>query len=87
MSATAAALEEVETRVLRRATCHWSVAERPPARFPWPFTRAELAGMIGCPRQSVDRLLADFVADGLLRFPGDDLVTSDVVRLGTAARR
>jgi CRP/FNR family transcriptional regulator/CRP/FNR family cyclic AMP-dependent transcriptional regulator len=56
-------------------------------RLPWPFTQTELAGMIGGSRQTVNRLLADFVADGLLRFEGDELVITDPVRLAAAARR
>ena len=56
-------------------------------RLPWPYTQGELAGMIGGSRQSVNRLLADFVAQGLLRFEGDDLVVPDAARLAVAARR
>ena len=56
-------------------------------RLPWPFTQAELAGMIGGSRQSVNRLLADLVADGIIRFDGDTLVIPDVARLAEAARR
>ena len=55
-------------------------------RLPWPYTQGELAGMIGGSRQSVNRLLADFVAQGLLRFEGDDLVIPDAARLAAAAR-
>ena len=56
-------------------------------RLPWPYTQGELAGMIGGSRQSVNRLLADFVAQGLLRFAGDELVIPDARRLAAAARR
>lgn len=56
-------------------------------RLPWPFTQAELAGMIGGSRQSVNRLLADLVAQGILRFDGDELVIPDPARLAAAARR
>ncbi len=56
-------------------------------RLPWPYTQAELAGMIGGSRQTVNRLLADFVGDGLLRFDGDELVIPDAGRLANAARR
>lgn len=56
-------------------------------RMPWPYTQAELAGMIGGSRQSVNRLLADFVAAGLLRFEGDELVIASAERLEAAARR
>lgn len=56
-------------------------------RLAWPFTQGELAGMIGGSRQSVNRLLADFVADGLLRFEGDELIIPDARRLARAAGR
>ena len=56
-------------------------------RVPWPYTQTELAGMIGGSRQSVNRLLADFVADGLLRFEGDELVIPDTARLAAAVHR
>jgi CRP-like cAMP-binding protein len=65
-------------------------ADRPAsteARLPWPYTQGELAHMIGGSRQSVNRLLADFVDRGLIRFDGDDLVVPDPRRLATAARR
>ena len=56
-------------------------------RLPWPYTQAELAGMIGGSRQSVNRLLSDLVAEGLVRFDGDELVIPDAGRLAFAARR
>jgi CRP/FNR family cyclic AMP-dependent transcriptional regulator len=56
-------------------------------RLAWPFTQAELAGMIGGSRQSVNRLLADFVDRGLLRFEDDALVVPDPDALAEAARR
>ncbi len=56
-------------------------------RLDWPFTQTELAGMIGGSRQSVNRLLAEFVDDGLLRFDGDALVVPDPRRLAAAAHR
>jgi CRP/FNR family transcriptional regulator, cyclic AMP receptor protein len=56
-------------------------------RLPWPYTQAELAGMIGGSRQSVNRLLADLIAEGLVRFDGDELVIPDAGRLALAARR
>ena len=55
--------------------------------MPWPYTQGELAGMIGGSRQSVNRLLGDFVNQGLLRFEGDDLVIPDPRRLAIEARR
>jgi len=56
-------------------------------RLPWPYTQTELAGMIGGSRQSVNRLLGDFVGRGLLRFEDDQLVIPDAARLAQAARR
>lgn len=56
-------------------------------RLPRPFTQGELAGMIGGSRQSVNRLLADFVRQGLLRFDGEELVIPDTARLAAAAHR
>jgi CRP-like cAMP-binding protein len=72
-------LREINTDGERAATVE--------VRLPWPYTQGELAGMIGGSRQSVNRLLADFVAQGLLRFEGDDLVIPDPRRLAASARR
>ena len=58
-----------------------------PVRMPWPYTQSELAGMIGGSRQSVNRLLADFVQQGLLAFEGDELVIPDPARLAQAVSR
>ena len=73
--------------LLREITTDGERAPADEVRLPWPYTQGELAGMIGGSRQSVNRLLADFVAQGLLRFEGDDLVIPDPRRLATAARR
>ena len=56
-------------------------------RLPWPYTQAELAGMIGGSRQSVNRLLAELVTEGLVRFDGEELVIPDARKLALAARR
>jgi CRP-like cAMP-binding protein len=58
-----------------------------PVRLAWPYTQSELAGMIGGSRQSVNRLLADFVQQGLLRFEGDDLLIPEPARLARAVGR
>jgi CRP-like cAMP-binding protein len=67
----------------------FDAGERPTGehRLAWPYTQAELAGMIGGSRQSVNRLLADFVDQGLLRFEGDTLIIPDAERLADAAHR
>jgi CRP-like cAMP-binding protein len=56
-------------------------------RIPWSYTQSELAGMVGGSRESVNRLLADFVARGLVRFERDALVIPDHGRLTREARR
>jgi len=55
-------------------------------RLDWPYTQTELAGMVGGSRESVNRLLADFVARGLLRFERDTLVVPDPGRLTAEVR-
>ncbi|MEW5990354.1 MAG: Crp/Fnr family transcriptional regulator [Chloroflexota bacterium] len=56
-------------------------------RLPWPYTQAELAGMIGGSRQSVNRLLADLVARDLIRVERDALVIPDRPALERSIRR
>jgi CRP/FNR family transcriptional regulator len=56
-------------------------------RLAWPFTQSELAAMIGGTRQTVNRLLADFVEQDLIRFEKETLVIPDVARLARAAER
>jgi CRP/FNR family cyclic AMP-dependent transcriptional regulator len=53
----------------------------------WPYTQSELASMIGGTRQTVNRLLADMVTQGLVRFDRDSLVIPDVDRLAHASER
>jgi CRP/FNR family transcriptional regulator len=43
-----------------------------------PFTQSELAAMIGGTRQSVNRVVAELVSEGLVRVERDDLVVVDV---------
>lgn len=56
-------------------------------RVPWPYTQSELAGMIGGSRQSVNRLLADLVGEGLVRVERDTLIVLDADRLARAIDR
>lgn len=56
-------------------------------RLSWPFSQSELAAMIGGTRQTVNRLLADFAAEGLIRIEKDTLVVADLERLERAAER
>jgi len=55
-------------------------------RLDWPYTQSELAGMVGGSRESVNRILADFAARGLLRFETDTLIVPDPGRLIAEAR-
>ena len=50
-------------------------------RVPWPYTQADLAGMIGASRQSVNRVLADLAARDLIRVERDALVIPDRLAL------
>jgi CRP/FNR family transcriptional regulator/CRP/FNR family cyclic AMP-dependent transcriptional regulator len=56
-------------------------------RLAWPYTQSELAGMIGGSRQSVNRLLADLVGEGLIRLERDALVIPDPAALERSIRR
>jgi CRP/FNR family transcriptional regulator len=73
-------------RILREAES--MVAEPDGAvRLPWPYTQAELAGMIGGSRQSVNRLLADLVTRDLIRVERDVLLIPDPAALERSIRR
>jgi CRP-like cAMP-binding protein len=50
------------------------------------YTQSELAGMVGGSRESVNRILAEFVARGLIRFERDTLVVPDIGRLTKEGR-
>jgi CRP/FNR family transcriptional regulator len=56
-------------------------------RLDWPFTQSDLAAMIGGTRQTVNRLLADMTAQGLIRLERDSLIIPDLERLAGAAER
>jgi CRP/FNR family transcriptional regulator/CRP/FNR family cyclic AMP-dependent transcriptional regulator len=73
-------------RILREA------AGRPPepdgsVLLAWPYTQSELAGMIGGSRQSVNRLLADLVDEGLIELRRDALVIPDPAALERSIQR
>ena len=53
----------------------------------WPYTQSDLAAMIGGTRQSVNKLLAGMVHDGLLSIEHDTLVINDIRRLEAFAAR
>ena len=56
-------------------------------RLEWRYTQSELGAMIGGTRQTVNRLMADLTARGLIRIEGDELVIPDLDALSGAANR
>jgi len=73
-------------RILREAAGHPSEADGS-VQLPWPYTQSELAGMIGGSRQSVNRLLADLVDEGLIEVQRDTLVIPDPAALERSIQR
>jgi CRP-like cAMP-binding protein len=61
-------------------------APRGEVRVPWPYTQAEVAGMVGGSRESVNRLFAELVGRGLVRLERDALVLPDPAGLLAEAR-
>jgi CRP-like cAMP-binding protein len=51
------------------------------------LTQADLAAMVGCTRQSVNKLLGQFTDDGLVRLERDAIVLTDIEGLIATARR
>ncbi len=56
-------------------------------RLDSPVTQGDLAAMIGCTRQSVNKLLGMFTDDGLIQFDRDRIVIRDLDGLMRTARR
>jgi CRP/FNR family cyclic AMP-dependent transcriptional regulator len=56
-------------------------------RLAGPLTQGDLAAMIGCTRQSVNKLLGLFGDDGLIRLERDRIVVVDLDGLKRAAHR
>ncbi len=56
-------------------------------RLEWRYTQSELGAMIGGTRQTVNRLMADLTARGLIRIEGEELVIPDLDALSGAAIR
>ena len=56
-------------------------------RLDTSLTQTDLAAMIGATRQSVNKLLGEFVAAGLLRLDHDAMVVTDIEALLRASRR
>ena len=53
----------------------------------WPYTQSDLAAMIGGTRQSVNRLLADLIDDGIVRLEHERLLIADLEALDRRAER
>ena len=56
-------------------------------RLAGPLTQGDLAAMIGCTRQSVNKLLGMFSDDGLIRLDRDRIVVLDLDGLSRTAHR
>ena len=56
-------------------------------RLNWPYTQSDLAAMIGGTRQSVNKLLAQLVDEGLIRIKPDELIIPDLDALARRADR
>jgi CRP-like cAMP-binding protein len=56
-------------------------------RLAAPLTQGDLAAMIGCTRQSVNKLLGMFTDDGLIRLERDRIIVVDLDGLLRAAHR
>jgi CRP-like cAMP-binding protein len=74
-------------RLARLAEEHGERLPNGSIRLDAPLTQSDLAAMIGATRQSVNKLLGEFEADGLLRMERDSIVVPSLDRLLGAARR
>ena len=70
---------------VRRGRCH-ALADGA-IRLAGPLTQGDLAAMIGCTRQSVNKLLGMFTDDGLIRLERDRIVILDLDGLNRTAHR
>lgn len=62
-------------------------SEPGPIELDWPFTQSDLASMIGGTRQSVNRLLAELIGDGLVRIEHERLIVLDLDALERRGER
>jgi len=76
----------IENRIVRLAR-ETRPGEARDVRLEWRYTQSELGAMIGGTRQTVNRLLADLTAQGLLRIEGEELVIPDLDALARSADR
>ena len=74
-------------RLARLADEHGQQLPGGGVRLDAPLTQSDLAAMIGATRQSVNKLLGEFEADGLLQMERDSIIVPNLHRLVRAARR
>lgn len=74
-------------RLTRLADDDGTVQSDGTVRLDGPLTQGDLAAMIGCTRQSVNKLLGLFAEDGVIRLERDAIVIVDRERLDRAAHR
>jgi CRP/FNR family transcriptional regulator, cyclic AMP receptor protein len=74
-------------RLARLAEQHGERLPNGEIRLDAPLTQSDLAAMIGATRQSVNKLLGEFEAGGLLRIERDSIVVPSLERLSRTARR
>jgi CRP-like cAMP-binding protein len=74
-------------RLARLARDHGRPQADGSIRLDAPLTQGDLAAMVGCTRQSVNKLLGMYARDGLIRLERDAIVVLDVDGLARAARR
>ena len=74
-------------RLVRLADEHGKSLPDGSVRLDAPLTQSDLAAMVGCTRQSVNKMLGMFVDDGLIRRDREAIVVVDLPRLSAAARR
>ena len=74
-------------RLVRLAQDGGTALEDGSVRLRANLTQADLAAMVGCTRQSVNKLLGQFTDDRLLRLERDGIVITDLDGLIAASRR
>ena len=74
-------------RLARLAEEHGDRASDGSVRLDAPLTQSDLAAMIGATRQSVNKLLGEFEASGLIRIERDSIVVTSLDALAKAAHR
>ena len=74
-------------RLTRLAEEHGTRAADGSTRLDGPLTQSDLAAMIGATRQSVNKLLGEFMEEGLLRIDHETIVIPDLLALSRASRR